>query len=307
MRPPRDQRSALRYPLDVVLGSEVQVRLVRVLGHEVAEPLSVADVARLAGVTTVGARKALDRLESVGFAERIGSGRALKFGLRKDAVALQPLIQAFEQEQRRHEELIGGLKQAVSLTEVSAAWLEPLPPLPTEALHVVVVVDVGAVPWIRDELRTRLIELERRFDVVVEVAVSTRADEPKPEPDVEFLWGTLVQKAAGKRRNMQTHDQAAHRSLRMAEGIADLIRSDPTLILRAKQHIIRLLNEGQGTANADLAEWRQLLDTYSPERVRDVLVSSSSRAERLRQSAPFFAVLSAAQRDQLMQGPEADR
>jgi hypothetical protein len=307
MRPPRDKRSALRYPLDVVFGSEVQVRLVRVLAHEVAEPLSVTDAARLAGVTTVGARKALDRLESVGFAEHVGSGRALKFGLRRDAVALQPLVQAFEQEQQRYEELVNMLRKAVALNEVSVAWLEPLPHLPTEALHVVVVVDVKAIGWIRDELRTRLVDLERQFDVVVEVLVMTRAEEPEPGPAVEFLWGSVTLERAPEGRNTRTHEEASERSLLMAKAITDLIRSDPTLITRAKQHINRLLHEGQGAANADLAEWRQLLETYSPDRVRDVLVSSSSRAERLRQSSPFFAVLSAEERNELVRSVDVSR
>lgn len=86
----------------------------------------------------------------------------------------------------------------------------------------------------------------------------------------------------------------------MARGVAELMRSDPSLIKRAEQHLDRLLREGQGTAGGDITEWRQLLQTYSPERLRDLLVSTSSRAERLRQSSPFFAVLTADERDHLL-------
>ena len=93
----------------------------------------------------------------------------------------------------------------------------------------------------------------------------------------------------------------------MSRGIADLIRSDPSLIRRATQHVTRLLHEGQGTANGDLVEWGQLLETYSPERMRDLLVSTTSRAERLRQSSPFFAVLTSSERDQLIAALEAKR
>jgi len=70
--------------------------------------------------------------------------------------------------------------------------------------------------------------------------------------------------------------------------------------VRAVQHLDRLLREGQGTASGDIAEWRQLLVAYSPERVRSLLVSTSSRAQRLRQSSPFFAVLTPGERDQVM-------
>jgi hypothetical protein len=91
----------------------------------------------------------------------------------------------------------------------------------------------------------------------------------------------------------------------MARVIADFIKLDPTLIKRALRHTNRLLQEGQGTANADIGEWRQLLETYSAERIRDLLTSNSSRADRLRRSAPFFAVLTPDERDRLFERVES--
>jgi hypothetical protein len=70
------------------------------------------------------------------------------------------------------------------------------------------------------------------------------------------------------------------------------------------QHLDRLLRDAQGSAAGDIAEWRQLLEAYSPERVRDLLVSTSSRAERLRQSSPFFAVLTPSERDRVIAAVE---
>ena len=123
MRPVNSRRNILQYPLDAILGSEAQVRLMRVLLHEVDSSLSVADAARLAWLTPAGARKALERLEQAGFTERIGSGRAQKYGIRPDAPASVSLSRVFEEEQRRHDDFIGGLKTAVSLHDVSAAWV----------------------------------------------------------------------------------------------------------------------------------------------------------------------------------------
>jgi hypothetical protein len=79
----------------------------------------------------------------------------------------------------------------------------------------------------------------------------------------------------------------------MAEAVADLIRTDPSLIRRAFQQTHRASHEGQGTADSDIGEWRQLLETYS--------------AERLRRSAPFFAVLTAEERDRIMKELETKR
>ena len=307
MRNMSSRRDILQYPLDAILGSEAQVRLIRVLLHEVDSPLGVADAARLAGLTPAGARKALERLEQAGFTERIGSGRAQKYGIRPNGPASESLSRVFEDEQRRYDEFMGSLKRAVSLNEVSAAWVEPLPHAATEAVHVAVVADTDAVGWLQGELRARLVGLEKQFNLIIEIAVLTRADSAEASSGATFLWGSLPSADGGMRRPVQSHDEATQRSLRMARGIVELVRTDPSLVKRATQHLNRLLQEGQGSADGDLAEWRQLLESYSPERLSDMLVSASSRAERLRQSSPFFAVLTAEERDRLQADLEAKR
>lgn len=291
------QRSALRYPLDEVFGSAAHIRLIRVLIHDVETPLGVADAARLAGLTPAGARKALERLEHVGLVERVGSGRSQKWDVKRDHAFAQSLQQLFAREQERFDELTACLQQAVALPEVRVAWIEHLPLTTGEPLDIGVNAEVEAVPWVHDELRTRLIDVEGEFDLVIEVAVSTPADAPPPGPDAVFLWGASTGEGPGTRRSPQTHADADRRQLLMAEGVAELTRTDPSLIKRAKQHLDRLMREGQGTASGDIAEWKQLLEAYSPERVRDLLASSSSRAQRLRQSSPFFAVLTPSERD----------
>jgi hypothetical protein len=86
----------------------------------------------------------------------------------------------------------------------------------------------------------------------------------------------------------------------MSEGIARLLRDDPSMATRALRHLERLLRDDHGAAGADLMEWKQLLEAYSPDRLGSFLVSSSSRAVRLRQSSPFFAILNADERDRLV-------
>lgn len=300
MRPIGKQRSAVRYPLDEIFGSAAHVRLIRVLVHDVETPVSVADAARLAGLTPAGARKALERVEESGLIERVGSGRAQKWGLKKEHAITQPLRDLFAREQRRYEGLVARLQSAVGLPEIRAAWIKRLPLSMAEPMDISVLAEADAIAWIHEELRARLIDLEKEFDLIIEVTVFTRADAPAPGPDAVFLWGTDPDSATVDRRPPQTHTEADQRSLLMADSVAELIRSDPSLIVRAVQHLDRLLREDQGTASGDIAEWRQLLVAYSPERVRSLLVSTSSRAQRLRQSSPFFAVLTAGERDQVM-------
>ena len=294
-------RNSFRYPLDSVLGSEAQVRLLRVLLVHRSEPLSVPDSARLAGLTPAGARRALDRLRTAGFVRRIGSGRVPTFSVREDAAGIRRLAQAFEEEQARYERFIALFKAAVSWPEVVAAWLEELPSSPSDAVQVRVVADVRSIPWIQDELRARLIVLEHEFDIIIEAEVHTRADAPAPPDGGVVLWGLAPQSDTEQPPSAATHAEVMHRELMMSKAIADLVRRDATLIDRARRHVVRLLGEDQGTAGSDLLEWRQLLESYSADRIADLLGSESSRAERLRQSSPFFAVLSSGERRTILQ------
>lgn len=294
-------KSSVRYPLDYALGSEAQVRLLRVLLMHTKVPLSVSDSARLAGLTAAGARRALDRLRVAGFVRRVGSGHTPTYGVRDDAVGMRALAQAFEEEQTRYDRFLATLKDAVSIPEVTAAWIEGLPVGPSDSVYVSAVAEVRAVSWIQDELRARLIGLEQVFDMIVEVAVYTRADVPTPPADAIMLWGVISGSQKTGRSPAKTHEAATRRELLMSKEIADMVRRDPTLVDRARRHVIRLLNEEQGMARSDILEWRQLLESYSPDRVADLLSSESSRAERLRQSSPFFAVLTSSERDAVLE------
>jgi hypothetical protein len=169
-------------------------------------------------------------------------------------------------------------------------------------MEIAVVATTESIPWIGRELRIALSSLESRADQVIELAIFSPADAPTPVIEsVIPLSGTLpVQWPPAPRRASASHAATDDRSLRMSAGIADLLRSDPSMAKRALRHVERLLREDQGAAGADLMEWKQLLEAYSPERLGSFLASTSSRAARLRQSSPFFAVLTFEERERLM-------
>ncbi len=307
MRPPRVQRNTLKYPLDGILGTPAHVRLIRVLIHDVGGPVSVTDAARMAGLSTTGARKALETLERRGIAVRVGTGRAKKFGPKSDDPYSTLFRRLFEMEQRQYDDLIQSLRRAVSLPEIRDAWIrEPLAEH-SRSLEIDVVAETKAVSWIGSELRSRLLRTEKQFDLIVELNVFTRADSHTPPDNAIMLWVSGDTDSANRPQGAQPHTASAERSLRMARAVAELIKTDPSLVRRALQYTDRLLQEGQGTANSDIREWRQLLETYSTERLRDLLVSRSSRSDRLRRSSPFFAILTPDERDRMMVEMESDR
>lgn len=307
MRTPRVQRSRLKYPLDVVLGSSANVRLMRVILHEVGGPVSVTDAARMAGLSTTGARKALEVLAGLGVVMRVGTGRAQKYGPTEDGFFAPLLNQLFQQEQRQYEEMFRSLREAVGMPEVRNAWLSEYSDLDKRSLELDVVVDTKALGWIGPELRTRLMPTEKRFDIIIEANAFTRADSPQIPADAVLIWGPSEEPVGDRSPGAQVYADSVERSWRMAQAIADMMKSDPSLARRALQHTNMLLHEGQGTANSDLGEWRQLLETYSGERLRDLLISRSSRADRLRRSSPFFAVLTPDERDRLQEEIEGKR
>lgn len=302
MRPISAEQNALRYPLDEVLGAQAHVRLLRVFAHEVGAPLGVPDAAKRAGLTSPGARKALKRLEEAGFVVRVGGGRTLQYALREQEPLLRTLASLFLQEEQRYDEFMRGLRDAlVGLREIRAAWIESFPLRAGDALELALVTDAKSIGWIAEEVRTRLLGLEKELNLMIELATHTRADAPEPSAGALMLRAAASdEKISGTRQQPPLHSDREGRSLLMAQGVAELIRSDPSLIKRAVRHLNSLVHEGQGTATGDIVEWRQLLETYSAERVRDLLVSRSSRADRLRQSSPFFAVLTADERDRLL-------
>lgn len=300
MRPVAEQHSAVRYPLDYILGSEANVRLLRVFMCEVNASVSAPDVARLAGLTPAGARRALDRLLESGVVERVGSGRAVQYKLRDQDPLIQTLALLFEKEGERYDVLLSSLRSTLSgFPEIRAAWLHREPAGSGVPIEISVIVDVKAIDWIGEELRARLMKIEKDYDQIVEVNVFTRADSPVPGDDAEFI--IAMEPDPGLRGGpTQSHVVKDQRSLRMAQEIVRMMRSDPSLIMRARRHLDRLLHDEQGAATQALAEWRQLLETYSSRQIMQLLVSTSSRANRLRQSSPFFAVLTGEERDQVL-------
>jgi len=305
VRPIAKQSSGMKYPLDELLGSQGNVRLLRTLLYKVDTPLSAPDAARLAGLTLPGARKALEKLIVCGVVERIGSGRATQYGVRRNAPLFDVLSSLFLHEGERYDGIIASLKNVLTdVPEIRSAWLGVMSGEAGRPVELNVVVDASAMGWISEELRVRIGCVEQEYDLVLELILFTRADSPHPDPEAVFLMSPEVWQKTDRRNAPQSHSDKEKRALVISRQIADMIREDPSLVTRARQHLHRLLHDGQGTATGDLLEWRQLLEAYPAERIRQLLISDTSRARRLRQTLPFFAVLDAVERERVLDALE---
>ncbi len=302
MRPIAIEQDTLRFPLNDLLGTKAQVRLLRVLADEIVGPITVADAADRSGLTEAGARRALGRLAKTGFVRRVGGGRSRQFELRTDDLVARQLVPLFRGESDRYQRLLASIRNTLeSLTEIRVAWLDAPPARPGEPLHIGVVGESGSLAWLSDEIRSRIAEVERDFDLTIEVHSFSRADAPNIDwAKMTLLAGVPSVEALASSRPPPGHGDRDRRALRLAEAVSDLLDRDPSLVRRAIRHLELVLEKDQGAAAHDLREWHSILSQYSIERLREFLVSTTSRAQRLRQSSPFLAALAADERDEVL-------
>ncbi|HHP7234791.1 MAG TPA: MarR family transcriptional regulator [Desulfobacterales bacterium] len=311
MRPIASEQDPLRYPLNDILGTRAQVRLLRVMATEVEGPLTVADIAERSGLTVPGAQKALDKLLRSGFVSRVGGGRKHQYEIRRSDQLMQMTIALFQEEKSRYEQLFAALKKKIDRLSPppQAVWIQAVPREIDEPLMLGMFHESLYLNKCMRELRPELAQIEKGFDLAIELEGFTKADIPDLELDgVNVIYGILPktsnEDAQKQAKKALTHGEKNRLLKILSQSLAKSIEKDPSLIKRAKDHIDRLLQEDQGTATEDIMEWRNILDSYSDQRLARFLTSSSERANRLRQSNPFFAVLNTAERARMTEALE---
>lgn len=306
MRPIVSKQDPLRYPLNELFGTKAHVRMLRVMANDVDGPLTASDVAKRAGLTVPGAQKALERLFRSGFISRVGGGRKHQYEILCSDRLMQITIELFQAEKDRYEQLFTAIKKEIkNLTPPPhAAWIQVFPeeigePLTLGLLH--------ETRHLRDcvrQLRIKLNQVENDFDLTIELEGYTKADISDLKfDDFTALFGVMPSHDTSTRQQTKkplTHREKDRQLHVLSRKLAKAIEQDTSLLRRAKEHIDRLLKEDQGTATKDLMEWRDILDMYSIQRLSRFLTSSSERANRLRQSNPFFAILTVDERAQLV-------
>lgn len=304
MRPISSAQSVLRNPLNELMGTEANVRLLRVLADEVEGSLTPSDIAERAGLSVMGARKALQRLVDSGFVELVGGGRRQQYALRRSEPLMKLVISLFHAERQRYEELIGTLREESQHLSPPprSAWIHSLPLQLGEPLEVSVLGDSAHLSATTSDARQRFAQIEKKFDITIEVSGYTRADLPDLDCDsITLLAGVppVTPSAKTPPWRPQSHRDLDERASDWSKALVSLIKDDSSLVRRARTYLDRLLKQNQGTANRDLNEWRNIMEQYPRHRLLRFLESSTPRACRLRQSSPFLAVLSSEEKARL--------
>jgi DNA-binding Lrp family transcriptional regulator len=299
MRPIAKAQDALRFPLNDLLGTRATVRLLRLLAWEASEPVGAPEAAERTGVTEAGARRALRRLAETGLVEHLGGGRAQRFRLREaDPLAVQ-VRNLFRLESERFQRLKASLSTVRgALQEVHVAWIDSFPRHPGEPLQIGIIGDARSLTYLEEQVRQRIADIESAFDLTIEMRLLSRAEASELNwRERVLLVGHVAESSHGAGL---THSERTTRAQKVSGFIAEILERDPTLMNRARRHIELLLEADQGAASHDLREWHAVLSQYSRRRVTDFLTSDTPRAQRLRQSSPFFAVLTPDERDEVL-------
>jgi predicted transcriptional regulator/succinate dehydrogenase flavin-adding protein (antitoxin of CptAB toxin-antitoxin module) len=311
MRPIASEQDPIKYPLNKLIGTQAHVRLLRVMANEVEDPLTAVDVAKRAGLTIPGAQKALGKLLRSGFVSRVGGGRKHQYEIRRSDPLMQIIMQLFQTEKDRYERLLAAIKNEINklIPPPQAVWIQSVPRKIDDAFILGFLHKSLHLAKCVHRFRSGLQTVERDFDLTIEVEGYTKADIPDLDRgSISVLYGVMPQELNGlmqwKTKKTLTRREKDLQLKVLSQRLAGLLEKDASLVRRAKDHIDRLLEEEQGPAANDLLEWRSILDTYSIRRLVRFITSTSERANRLRQSTPFYAVLSATEREQLNEDPE---
>lgn len=319
MRPIGKPQSALRTPLNAVLGTEANVRLLRAL-ERTREPLSGAQLARETALTPPGVYPALEDLREIGIVERLGLGSRGQFRLNDRHPLAGPLKSLFAAERQRVDGLVEGLRRAAEalLPHPRSVWWYGQTARGTDKLedpvYVAVVAGAQEIGNLLDGLRHAVTELVRVYDVTIEVRGLTDADlsalvaaERAELAEARTLFGLapdlLLQASKQPRRTAKTlaksHADNDQRLLDLAAAVARKL--DRTMVDEAVEQLRRRLRVASSGERRELHEWEGILTSMSLPRLRRFLVDQSPRATRLRQTLPFLDILSATEHETLFE------
>ena len=322
MRPPAEQQSALRKPLNYLLGTETAVRILRVLSTT-ATPIGKAELARQADLNASGVRRALKPLIELGIVDEVGNTPRQPVRLRESGALSQPLRRLFNEETARFEQIIDSLRLLVSRIDPPplSAWIEGSVASgddePGDPLTLGVLATSKAAARTREQLLALLPEYVSLAEVHVVPKTRTRADfsvseDPKAELGAIMLLiaphplQLLDSEQSIDMGLVDSHDVLDRGALALATELAERISKDPELVHRAVRRIRHQLETSPAPGSSDVQEWLSILEHKSVAQIRSLLTDPSERGRRLRQSLPFLDVLSETERSEILRRVNGD-
>lgn len=310
MRPTSKPDSYVRNPLDQILGYPANIQLLRIL-IETGRGMNTGEIAGRTGLSVPGVHKVISRLIKTGVIQQEGNGRTQMAGIRKDHPLTPVLTELFQAEKNNVENLLKKLKKAADEMELkpTSVWIYGKVAKGTDdygdPLQIAIYGQAKTIDDLTEHFKERLIKdrVERNFDVTIEVRGVTPADmDLIMEPDKIMIWGydpSLIHNEQGERKEgLNSHRDLDIRSLDDADLWIDFIKTHPEVIERTKTYLKEKVRSEKSGIRNELQEWYRLLESMSFQRLKKFMQSDSERSTRLRQSLPFWPVLTEAERNE---------
>lgn len=317
MRNPRRRQSAIRAPLNEILGTEANVRILRSLVLA-RTPMTAGELAKRADLNRTSVYPALKALEGAGIVSLLGTGVQRQVQLRGAHPLARVLVTLFRTEARQLDDLVADLREVARTLRPAptAVWIEGPVLTGTDRLDdplvCYVLGDPRALPAIVEQLSERVIQIERDSGISIEVRGTTRSElRSRPEAaaaqlqDAILLSGVppaalLSDGARTPTRDFRSHEEHDARARRLALAIALKLERHPELIRTARRFAMERQRTASARESKELQEWVRILTTMHSSRLRKFLTERSERATRLRQTLPFLDILSPAERDAVL-------
>jgi predicted DNA-binding protein YlxM (UPF0122 family) len=309
----RRQNSAIKTPLNDLLGSKGQVMVLRQLA-EADHPVSHSELLDRTSLSRQGVYDVIHRLAENGLVEYVGSGNLHQVILSKSHPLAGAVKKLFAAEKKRYDNLIKNLIAEIRNMGMKpkAAWISGKLPRRVDEygdpVSIALLGEVQAIDDITDEFKNRLhkADIEKEFDVTIEINSVTLADiETKPRyysDSIISLWGPDPQyylnnsQPQSKPKNHQALDQE---SRAYSRAWIELLKGRPEIIERTLGYLEESIPQIHSGGKKELQEWKHILGSMSFQRLKKFLASDSQRSARLRQSNPFWLVLKESEREKL--------
>jgi DNA-binding transcriptional regulator GbsR (MarR family) len=311
MRKPQTAQNALRTPLNEVLGTEANVRLLRVL--TLAEtPLGAGELASRASLGRTSIYPALRTLERTGIVRFVGAGAQRQVRLRAKHPLARAIKELFVAEGHRMDALVSTLREVCRDLKPHpiSVWMEPAnsEDQDHESLVLWCLAHPASLTSLTDQMSQQAGDVEERYGVHLDMRGVTRSElalrarnSPGQFKEAILMYGahplTLVGPTPKRRSNTpRLHDEHDERSRRLAVAIAAKLKWDPSLVRAAQLHIKDRAAKSSPAERRELHEWLRILTSMSPSRLQRFLLELTERATRLRQSLPALDLLTPVER-----------
>lgn len=316
-------QSRLRAPLNDILGTEANVRLLRVLSLA-GTSLAAGELANRAGLGRTSVYPALAALETTGIIEYLGAETQRQVRFRPKHPMGGAIASLFRTEAGRVDALVDQLRSvfgSLSSRGVLSAWLDGTgltdritqeSQSNTDFITCYLVADPKTLPDVLEHVRLRLPKVEQRFEVNIDTVGMTRSEigfrlTPAQFRDPVLLAGVPPRallddveiKSARELRNRVVHEYHDDSARRLALAIALKLRRDPARGRVARAQLQKRIRLASKQEQLELKEWLRLL-SLPPAMLQRFLVDPSPRATRLRQSLPALGLLTPREREAVL-------